>query len=305
MAAEDEKAKILIIDDVPANVKILIDTLQSEYMTFSATNGEDALKIASSSIPDLVLLDIMMPGMNGYEVCRRLKADPLLKDIPVIFITAMGDEENEKNGLELGAVDYIAKPFKPALVKLRVRNHLKSKRQRDILARLNYIDPLTGIANRRAFDEYFHREWRRASRSSTTLSAILIDIDQFKLYNDNYGHIPGDDCLRNVAKAISGTLQRPADLAARYGGEEFVCLLPDTDSNGACLIAEKVRANVAALAIPHAHSSVAAHVTISAGVATIHPSQTAPAASLIEAADRMLYQAKQEGRNMKKFILIE
>lgn len=225
-----EPPKLLIVDDAPINIQLLNDVLKDDVRVFFATNGSDALKIASTTIPDLILLDIMMPEMDGYEVCRKLKTDPLLRDIPVIFITAKSQQEDEATGLELGAVDYITKPFSPGIVRLRVRNHLELKRQRDLLGRLSFLDGLTGLPNRRGFDEFLSREWRRAVRNKSHISIVMIDIDKFKDYNDSYGHLAGDDCLKKVAAILENSLDRAADFVARYGGGG-VCLCAAGNGN--------------------------------------------------------------------------
>ncbi|TAN44108.1 MAG: PleD family two-component system response regulator [Nitrospirae bacterium] len=292
-----EEYSILIVDDMPLNIQVLNELLQDDYRVFFSTTGADALERIHVLKPDLVLLDIMMPDMDGYEVCRRLKAEPEFKDVPVIFITAMAQEENEAEGLKLGAVDYITKPFNPPIVRLRIKNQLELKRQRDLLARLSSLDGLTGIANRRSFDEYLDREWRRATRTGSPMGLIMLDIDYFKKYNDTYGHAIGDECLKAVAKAFQSALERPADFAARYGGEEFACILPDTDIQGATVIAGYIAEAVRKLAIPHSASPVAPYVTVSIGVSVIQPSPALHPSSLIEASDRKLYEAKHKGRN--------
>lgn len=297
MKKKSEMPKLLIVDDASINIQLLNEALKNDCRIFFATNGRDALKIAATSLPDLILLDVMMPDMDGYEVCRKLKADPVLRAIPVIFITAMSQMEDETAGLELGAVDYITKPFHPSVVRLRVRNHLELKRQRDLLARLSFIDGLTGLANRRGFDEYYEREWRRAHRNGTAISLIMIDIDQFKQFNDTYGHLEGDICLKKVARLLEETLERPADFIARYGGEEFVCVLPETELPGTLVIAEKLRRAVEDEKIPHQSSTVAPQVTISLGVACDTPSTEIEPEELLCRADRLLYQAKLAGRN--------
>jgi diguanylate cyclase (GGDEF)-like protein len=238
-----------------------------------------------------------MPDMDGYEVCRRLKAHPRTRNVPVIFITALNEESDETHGLEVGAIDYISKPISAPIVKARVRNHLELKRYRDILENLSTLDGLTGIANRRRLDECLTQEWLRGRRNQSPLSVCLLDIDFFKRFNDRYGHAAGDDCLRRVALALASVTRRAADLVARYGGEEFVCVLPDTDAAGAALLADRCRAAVAALAIPHVESNAAKHVTVSGGVATETPTDESSPAHLLEAADRLLYQAKHAGRN--------
>jgi diguanylate cyclase (GGDEF)-like protein len=294
---QDTRQKVLIVEDTTLNIQVLNELLHNDCRVFFATNGPDALHLIPTLNPDLILLDIMMPGMDGYEVCRRLKAEPDLKEIPVIFITALTQEANESEGLELGAVDYITKPFNPAIVRLRIKNQLELKRQRDLLSRLSTLDGLTGIANRRALDDSLEREWRRATRSGRPLAVIMLDIDFFKNYNDTYGHGRGDECLRQVATALAETLERPADLACRYGGEEFVGVLPDTDLQGATVIAERVATAVRTLAIPHSASSVAPHVTVSIGVSVIQPAAGSHPNALLETADRHLYKAKREGRD--------
>jgi diguanylate cyclase (GGDEF)-like protein len=293
----DGKLMILLVDDVPTNIQMLNETLKDGYHLFFATNGRDALRIASESLPDLILLDVIMPEMDGYEVCRTLKSDPLMRDIPIIFITAMNQQEDEAIGLELGAVDYITKPFNSTIVKLRIRNQIELKRQRDLLARLSHLDGLTGIPNRRALDEALAREWRRGSRSLRPLSLLMIDIDYFKAYNDSCGHLAGDDCLRAVAQALKIPLGRAADFVGRFGGEEFLAILPETDEVGALIVANEILAAVASLCIPHPASPLEPTVTLSIGIATALAQREDQPDCLLNAADKALYQAKQEGRN--------
>ncbi|OLP18223.1 hypothetical protein BST81_11730, partial [Leptolyngbya sp. 'hensonii'] len=246
-----------------------------------------------------------------FEVCRRLKANPKLRNIPIIFITASSDTETKVQGLSLGAVDYITKPFQQEEVLARVRVHLrlrflteKVKEQaialkiaNQELQRLAHLDGLTQLANRRRFDEYFELEWRRSMRSDAPLALILCDIDYFKQYNDLYGHQAGDTCLKQVAATVQEMVKRSADLVARYGGEEFAVILPNTDSAGAFHIAETIRLGVQHLAIPHARSSVSPWVTLSLGISSCIPSSDISPAALIQAADKGLYKAKQKNRN--------
>jgi len=293
----DGKLMILLVDDAPTNIQMLNETLKDGYHLFFATSGRDALRIASESLPDLILLDVIMPDMDGYEVCRKLKADPILRNVPIIFITAMNQQEDEAIGLELGAVDYITKPFNPTIVRLRIRNQIELKRQRDLLARLSHLDGLTAIPNRRALDEALEREWRRGTRSLKPLSLLMIDIDHFKAYNDNCGHLAGDDCLRSFAQSLKIPLGRAADFVGRYGGEEFLAILPETDEKGAMIVAREIQEGVAELAIPHPASPLGTVVTASIGIATAVASREHEHTWLLQGADSALYQAKQEGRN--------
>jgi diguanylate cyclase (GGDEF)-like protein len=293
----DDRPRILIVDDERININILNSLLKADYKIMAATSGEQAIKAAVDSQPDLILLDILMPGMDGHQVCRKLKSNPVTHAIPIIFITAMGDAENETMGFALGAVDYISKPFNNAVVKARVGVHLRLKRQNDMLENLASMDPLTGVPNRRAFDLARSEEWRRCQREKLPISFVMIDVDQFKQYNDNYGHGAGDECLVRIAKAISNCIHRPGDLLARYGGEEFAAIMAGTHGAGAQQMAQQFHAAVAELAIPHEHSSVALHVTISVGVATTTRAEDVTSDELSAAADRMLYQAKESGRN--------
>lgn len=294
---EPQAATILVVDDSPMNIKILHEILHGEYRVLFATSGAEALTTVAAALPDLILLDIMMPEMDGYEVCRRLKDDPRTRRIPVIFVTALADQEDEAKGLALGAIDYISKPVNQAVVRARVKNHLELKKYQDFLQNLALLDGLTGIANRRNFDERLAAEWKRAKRNRLPLSLLLLDVDYFKLYNDHYGHAEGDECLRRIAAVLRQGTTRPADLAARYGGEEFVILLPETDRKGAAVTAEKVMATVTELAIPHAYSKVASHVTVSIGATSLTPNEERTPEQLVKAADQALYQAKEQGRN--------
>ncbi len=295
----EQKSRILIVDDERPNIQVLNAILQDNYEISVALNGEQALKRAfGDKKPDLVLLDIQMPDLDGFEVCRRLQEHPETRDIPVIFITAKSNEKDEEKGLAAGAVDYITKPFGPAVVLARIRVHLELKRKRDILRNLSNKDGLTCIANRRRFEEFLEFEWQRAVRTGEPLSLIMADIDHFKLYNDHYGHAAGDECLREVARSLSGVVSRQTDLVARYGGEEFICLLTGTNHDGAGEVARKMREAVETLGIPHAFSPVAPTITLSLGVASLVPQRDGKTAhDLFLAADKALYKAKSTGRN--------
>ncbi|WP_295413914.1 diguanylate cyclase [uncultured Thiodictyon sp.] len=290
--------RILIVDDIPDNIRVLSTMLADDgHQISAATNGRAALRLAESCAPDLILLDVMMPEMDGYEACAALKSDPLLKSIPVIFITALADVEDETRGLALGAVDYITKPFKEAIVRLRVRTQLELKRQRDLLAQLSHLDGLTGIPNRRAFDERLERDWRRAIRSGEPVAAAMVDIDHFKEFNDAYGHLAGDDCLRRVAGSLADGVKRAGDFVARYGGEEFICLIHAVDESGLAVVAEHLRAGIEALRIPHSASPVSPWLTISIGAGLCRPVLETPSSELVAVADLQLFTAKRLGRN--------
>ncbi|NDV23085.1 diguanylate cyclase [Desulfovibrio sp. JC022] len=295
----EDRAKILIVDDERLNLNVLSDLLRQDYKVVLAKNGNQALdRINSDNQPDLVLLDVIMPELDGYEVLRKIKSSDETKGIPVIFITALDSEHDEARGLEMGAVDYIRKPFHPPIVKARVKNHLTIARQRKLLEGLANLDGLTEMPNRRSFELALEREWRRCSRSGDKMSLAMLDVDCFKQYNDNYGHTAGDEVLKKVADLLQAEVQRPADVAARYGGEEFVLLLPETDSGGGRYIAEKIRVLISELGIKHEHSSVSNVLTVSLGGVTVVPSSFSKAQDLTVGADSMLYEAKRRGRNM-------
>lgn len=289
--------RILVVDDQRSNIELVSGIFGDDHEILFALSGERALVVAATENPQVILLDVMMPDMDGYEVCRRLKAERLTKDIPVIFVTALDDAEAETRGLELGAADYVAKPFRPTVVRTRVKNQIELKLAREQLTRLAITDGLTGLANRRCFDETLAREYARHVRSGEEMSLILLDIDRFKAFNDAYGHVAGDDCLRRVAHAIEGVVGRAADLAARYGGEEFACILPTTGQAGAVAIAEKIRQAVMALAIPHRACGALACLTASLGVVTTRCAPGRSALNVVAQADERLYAAKAGGRN--------
>jgi diguanylate cyclase (GGDEF)-like protein len=292
-----EKQKILVVDDERLNRKVLTELLSAKYHIIVSKSGDQAMeRIQKNPDIDLVLLDVMMPEMNGYEVIKHLKDKDKTKDIPVIFITALDSNEDEEKGLHLGAADYITKPFNPAIVRLRVENHLRFVRQRKILEKLAGLDGLTEIPNRRSFDDALIKEWNRLSRNGLPLSLAMVDVDYFKLFNDNYGHAQGDQVLKSVANLLNWGMRRTTDLAARYGGEEFVLLFPETSSDDAKQRVEKIRESIEALKIYHEYSTAAPFVTVSIGGATAVDRQILPA-TLIETADAMLYKAKKSGRN--------
>lgn len=302
---------ILIVDDNPTNLSVLSLTLKNAgFKVRVAVDGDSAIEQVEYDPPDLILLDVKLPGTDGFETCARLKANLVAQDIPTIFITALSDNADKLKGLTLGAVDYITKPFQAEEVLARVKIHLKLRsltqkvaeqaaalqRVNQELYRLASLDSLTQVANRRRFDEYLNQEWRRLAREQKPLSLILCDVDYFKRYNDTYGHQAGDACLKQIAQAIDHASKRPADLVARYGGEEFAVILPNTDALGAAHVAELIQIEVRKLNLTHPQSEVSEYVTLSLGVSSQVPSQESPE-SLIASVDRLLYEAKAQGRN--------
>ena len=308
---------ILLVDDDPTVAAALSGVLREFGRVRYARSGSEALRLAHESVTDLVLLDINLPDLSGFEICKSLKHSAELSDVAIIFITS--DAEQEVEGLSCGAVDFITKPPRPAQVAARVRIHL-CMRQMHMLLRLSAAtDPLTGLANRRAFDEALQREWLRCQRMASPIAIASVDVDHFKAYNDHYGHPAGDECLRAVSQALRKAARRPADVLARCGGEEFAILLPDTDAYGACCAVERALSAVAGLKLAHARSTTAEYLTVSAGVTAYDPScdnwgmpqrnsgsglaqQLAPTADLVATCDRALYAAKQGGRNHARFL---
>ncbi len=302
----EKKARILIVDDEKMNLKVLADLLKHEHSVILARSGAQALKHAfGDNPPDLILLDVMMPEMGGYEVIKYLKDHDRANAIPVIFVTALDSMEDEELGLKLGAVDYITKPFSPPIVEMRVRNHLRIVHQYRLLDHLAYLDGLTEIPNRRRFEEVFQNECLRAVRSRKPLSVGMADVDFFKQYNDHYGHAMGDRALQTIAKILHSSVKRPADLVARYGGEEFVMVFPETDSNSALLVAERIRSSVEEINMSHQYSAISDRITISIGIATARLNNESLPESILETADKNLYIAKQSGRNRVMATFVE
>ena len=311
---------ILLVDDDPGSIQIMSRMLEGVGNLRFATNGADALRLAKEATPALMLLDAEMPGMSGFDICRALKGDPTLADVSVIFVTSHGEPAFEIEGFALGAADFIAKPVSAPLLVARVETQLRVKRMADELRRIATVDVLTGVANRRRFDDALEQEWRRTRRTCEPLALLMIDVDHFKLFNDRYGHPAGDTCLRSVAQALCGTSLRPGDLVARYGGEEFAVLLPHTHRGGAEHVAQAILEGVAALAIAHGASPTAGHVTVSVGIACYdqdspgwqasaaesraaeRPGEYPSPSDLVKAADQALYAAKDAGRAQARLL---
>ena len=291
-----KKNSVLVVDDESSNILALSHVLSPEFTVYAAKSGADAIAAAQKYLPDVILLDILMPEMDGYAVIAALKNSKKTEDIPVIFITGLSDADDEEKGLALGAADYITKPFSPAIVKLRLHNQVKMLEQLRTIERLSMTDSLTCLPNRRNFEIRLDSEWRRAMREHTPVSILVIDVDNFKNYNDAYGHQQGDVALREVAKVFMQMLKRPGDFAARWGGEEFIVLLPNTESCGALEIAEQIRKRIEKLEILCADGQ-AANVTVCIGVNTWEHGPGGTIDKFIREADRALYAAKNGGRN--------
>jgi diguanylate cyclase (GGDEF)-like protein len=291
------ESTILIIDDNPDTIRLLSAMLREQARVLFATNGMAGLEIARAQRPQLILLDVQMKSMDGFAVCERIMADPDLRHCPVIFVTASSGVESEIACLDAGAVDFITKPLSGPVVQARVRTHLRLQAALASLDTLAHKDGLTGLHNRRYFDEQFALEVARHRRQGAALGLALVDVDHFKLYNDHYGHQMGDECLRAVAQALAQCSRRPGELVARYGGEEFVVLLPNSCQEDVLRYGDWVCQHVAALQLPHAASPVAPHVTISVGLCSLAPADEDSGAALLEAADKALYEAKRAGRN--------
>ena len=318
VAAGAQLPRVLIVDDDSNVIAALHALLGRDCTLRAARNGIDALRLAREEPPELVLLDIEMPGMDGIEVCRHLKADPRLVDVPVIFLTRHEAAETQVEGLAAGAVDFIVKPPRGPVVLARIRTHLRLTQMSQALRAAALTDSLTGVGNRRVWDQTLPREWLRCLRAGAPLSVMMIDVDHFKAYNDKHGHILGDTCLRAVARALQSCVQRQADLLARYGGEEFAVLLPGTDRAGAMAQATRMLQALTLANLPHGASPVGPQVTVSIGLASFdahcaawlhRPDDSQPQMlaalglpELMLAADAALYRAKQAGRARIEFI---
>ncbi len=286
---------VLIVDDQPTNIQLIYQLLKDDYQILMATSGTQAINVCKESQPDLVLLDVIMPEMDGLQTCRLIKNDPTIADIPVIFITGLTAQEDQDACWEAGGVDFLKKQFNINTLKNRIKAHLTLKHQADLLRSLAYLDGLTGLNNRRYFDQHLKPHLAQAYRKKQPLSLLLIDIDYFKQYNDTFGHLEGDDCLKKVATTLHQCCRRPTDIAARYGGEEFAMILPETDQEGIWYVANLVQDKIKTLCIDHP-AAENGFLTISIGGAVDLEGSHSPE-QLIKLADNMLYQAKNTGRN--------
>jgi len=320
-------AVVLLVDDqamVAEGIRrLLADEPDIEFHYCS--DPRQAVKKAVAVKATVILQDLVMPEIDGMTLVRFYRNNPTTRDVPIIVLFSKDDPTVKSDAFANGATDYLVKLPEKIELLARIRAHAKSyltQKERDNafrtmekmqdqlsaindelahsnreLKRLSSMDGLTGLANRRQFDTTLEQEWQRAIRSELLLSLLFADIDYFKRYNDSYGHQAGDDCLKKVADSLQKTVHRPSDLVSRYGGEEFVIILPDTTSEGALAVAEKMLKHIDDLKIPHKNSDSADHVTLSIGVATLCPEEGSSPNELIEAADRVLYKAKDNGRN--------
>jgi diguanylate cyclase (GGDEF)-like protein len=305
--------KIVVVDDDPSTIYLIGRILDGVSHLSFATSGEKALEMVHDSIPDLILLDAELPGMSGFKVFDALQATPDVVGVPIIFITSHAEAGFEVSALNMGAADFIAKPFTSARLLARVKTHLRVKHTADELRRTVSTDALTGVGSRHIFDESLKREWLRGLRCGDPIALLLIDIDHFKLYNQRYGHAKADVCVRRVAAAIRDIARRPADVVARCGGEQFGVLLPQTARHGAQYMAQRILDAIDALKIRHEDSLTTQHITVSIGVSCYDQASTCwvgppanfqvgdelrkcrAANSLLLAADKALYSAKLAG----------
>ncbi|NBJ92301.1 diguanylate cyclase [Parablautia muri] len=288
--------KILIVDDSLLQATHLRNILGDEYDITIAQTPEEGLRQASSDSYSLILLDVVMPGMDGFTLLKKLQEEVITRSVPVILITSLSDVESEQKGLVLGAVDYIVKPFHELIIKARVNTHIKLYNYRRQVEYQSQTDQLTGVANRRQHDLCSATKWNEATRLQVPFSICMFDIDYFKRYNDTFGHPAGDKVITAIAKEISSYLKRTTDFFARYGGEEFVGFLMGDDSNKAFEHLKKIRQAVEDLHIPH-DPEVAQWVTVSIGGITIVPQEDKSYDFYLKIADAMLYDAKKYGRN--------
>ncbi len=286
----EDKACILLVDDEPANIQLIAGYIKDDYQIKVATSGEQSLKIANSNDkPDLILLDVDMPIMTGYEVCRKLKEKPETNTIPIIFITAMQTEEDEEKALELGAVDFLTKPVRPAILIARIRTQIILKKQHDALVNLAMRDQLTGLYNRHYLIEMANHRLARAMRQKVAVSVLILDVDHFKSINDNHGHTTGDIVLKSLADLLKQQC-RQEDILARFGGEEFLIVFDECDEKNATQIAERIKQKIEAL------QPANMTITASIGIAQLNTGKEG-FTELVKRADDSLYHAKNTGRN--------
>lgn len=318
-----ERVKILVVDDLKENHLVMESVLSDpELEIIKALSGEEALLLCSEHDFAVVFMDVQMPNLDGFEVAEILRGIEKTKNIPIIFVTAISKElKSIFKGYEVGAVDYLSKPIDPIILRSKARifkelylqkkmierqvvelqNQLNEliriQLEKDEFENMSIEDELTKIYNRRGLDRFLNMQWSGCLRSDLPYSVLILDIDEFKNYNDNYGHLKGDVIIEAIAKSIEKSVFRPEDIVGRYGGDEFLVLMPNSNLDGAETIAKRILENVRALRIPHEFSRVSDQITVSIGIGTIKPSKELTIKHLIDLADRNLYNAKKNGRN--------
>jgi len=291
-----KKNSLLIVDDENANLKVLTHILGADYTILTASNGVSAIEKAKEYKPDLILLDILMPEMDGFQTLYEIKKIEEIHMIPVIFISGLDSDKDEEKGLALDAADYIIKPFNAAIVKLRVRNQIQIVNHLNTIEHLNMIDHLTEIPNRRSFDELLKTEWEKAIKEQKPVSLIIMGIDKFRNINDTYGHKHGDFVLQTIVKFFPQEFRYPTDFTARWSGDEFVMLLPDTQIENAVKTAEKLRLDIETAEI-HCDPGFSVKITVSIGVNSVIPGRENSIYAFVSNADKALYAAKKAGGN--------
>ena len=292
------KNSILIVDDEPLNIKTLSKMLTPDYTVYAEKDGTSCLDTAKKLQPDLIVLDVVMPNINGFQVIEQLKQDHETQSIPVIFVTGLANPESEVQGFSLGAADYICKPFIAPIVKMRIQNQIKIINLVRKVQNLSITDALTGIGNRRYFNAQLPQEWDHAKREQLPMSFLIFDLDNFKNFNDTYGHLNGDTALQTVAHVLTTELKRATDKVARWGVEEFAVILPNTDLNGAKLVAENLREAIASTPVPLSNNTFV-HITVSIGAHCMVPpkAESYSISEFVSDADKALYEAKKSGKN--------
>ncbi|AFT78027.1 putative response regulator [Alteromonas macleodii str. 'Black Sea 11'] len=296
-----EECNVLIVDDEQMSRMLLESILESVFTCFTAESGEEAIAYCKANLPDLVLLDMNMPDINGLDVCTALKASPETNHIPVIFVTSTMDIDSENACWEVGASDFVMKPVNASTLTHRIKTHLQNKLRTEFLEMMTFHDQLTGLYNRMYLTNEIPLLIKQVARDKSTVGAIMIDIDYFKLFNDTYGHLEGDICLQKVAQIVSDTVKRPKDAVIRFGGEEFLVILPYIEYQGTKLVANQLVEAVADAKISHG-KGIENRVSISAGFAVWKACDVVEedVAALIEEADISLFEAKELGRNQAK-----
>ncbi|MCL2018997.1 MAG: diguanylate cyclase [Oscillospiraceae bacterium] len=289
----ERKFKILAADVEKANLDVLIHILKDYYAVYPAKTGESCLKKAVEIVPDLILLDVLLPDINGFDVLKRLKSDDLTSSIPVMFITSLSNSEDENRGLQLGAVDFINKPFNSEIVKARIKTQLQLVKHIRRIEEMDIYDETTGMPNRRNFDSQLAVEWARAVRERNPVSLIMMDIDEYEVIFETHGKEYTEGLLRGVSEVINTRLKRQTDVKARYRGTVFAIILPNTPKDGAKIVAEDIKAGVRNLVI-----SGGERVTLSVGISSMEPTRSDPVSNLVFQADRNLYKAKIEGNTI-------